>query len=712
VTLQRWVKNLSLFSKLLLLSLLFSLPTLLVVSLLLSQRVRSNLERQVGAQLQELAFQTSDKLDRNLFERYGDVQVFALSSAAQNMDPSSIKDWMNTVVQAYSPMYSLMVVADLGGKIIAFNTRDGQGKAIDSDKILRLLGRNVSGETWFKAAVGGRVELGKSLVEGLHRDGLLETVYGPSRALALSFTAAIRNAQGDVVGVWTNRFEWAAGQAILRQAEARAQESGAKSVHVSMFDPQARVLDSSDQGRILSDTFKVQSAAIARGIQPSGYGAGRSFQDGTVAALEGWARSTGYSSFPGLNWTVAASQDRAEVDAQVSSFTVSLLVLLLALLVAVLLAAWLISRYVTGRVKRMATLARGLAVGDLEQNLNDDSKDELGGLARSFEELVAHQRRMAQVAQAMGRGELDHAFGVASERDALGHAFVDMSLELRGMVLELRGGAQNLRVASQQLLSQASAQASSVSQQSAAVAQTTATIEQVKASADQAVDMAATVNTNAQSANRVALGGVETVRTAEGSMGDIKERVSTIAENILSLSEQTQQIDDIISTVGDLADQSNLLALNAAIEASRAGEHGRGFAVVAQEIRVLAEQSKAATAQIRTILSDIQKATNVAVLSTEQGIRVAEGGAVSMSKVGRTLDELNEAIGQSAYSAQMIAASVRQHSIGMEQVAVAMGDINSAVSGTQRASVQTRAAAQELSVLAEKLTELVARYRV
>ena len=708
----RWVKNLNLFSKLLLLSLMFSLPTLLVVGFLVSGQVRSSVETQAGMRLQELAFQTADRLDRNLFERYGDVQVFALSSAAREMDPSALQDWMNTVVQAYSPMYSLMVVADTRGRIVAFNTQDGEGKRLNSSKILQLLGRNVSGEKWFENGINGRIELGKSLVEGLHRDPLLETVYGPSKSLALSFTAAIRNTRGDIVGVWTNRFDWTAGQTILREAETRAQASGSRSVHITMFDSAARILDSSDSSRILSGSYSLQSAARALKNKVSGYALGRSFVDDDVAALEGWAQAQGYSSFPGLNWTVAASQDRSEVNEQVRSFTLSLLVLLLALLLAVLLAAWLISRYVTGRVKRMAGVARSLSIGDLEQNLNDDSTDELGGLARSFEELIKHQSKMAGIAQAIGRGELDHTFSAVSERDSLGHAFINMSLELRTMVLELRGGAQNLRVSSQQLLSQASSQASSVSEQSAAVAETTATIEQVKASADQAVDMAATVNTNAQSANRVALGGVETVRVAESGMNDIKERVSTIAENILALSEQTQQIDDIISTVGDLADQSNLLALNAAIEASRAGEHGRGFAVVAQEIKLLAEQSKAATAQVRTILSDIQKATNVAVLSTEQGIRVAEGGAVSMSKVGRTLDELNEAIGQSAYSAQLIAASVRQHSIGMEQVAVAMGDINTAVYGTQQASGQTRAAAEELNALAGKLNELVARYRV
>ena len=96
-----------------------------------------------------------------------------------------------------------------------------------------------------------------------------------------------------------------------------------------------------------------------------------------------------------------------------------------------------------------------------------------------------------------------------------------------------------------------------------------------------------------------------------------------IAEHILALSEQTQQIGEIIAAVNDLADQSNLLALNAAIEASRAGEQGRGFAVVAHEIRSLAEQSKAATAQVRTILSDIQRATNAAVMATEQGTKGA-----------------------------------------------------------------------------------------
>jgi len=134
-------------------------------------------------------------------------------------------------------------------------------------------------------------------------------------------------------------------------------------------------------------------------------------------------------------------------------------------------------------------------------------------------------------------------------------------------------------------------------------------------------------------------------------MQDLRGRVETIAEQILALSEQTQQVGEIISSVEDLADQSNLLAVNAAIEAAKAGEQGRGFAVVAQEVRTLAEKSKAATVQVRTMLTDIQRATNAAVLATEQGTRGADEGARLVEQAGITIRQLDETIRHSAEAA-------------------------------------------------------------
>jgi methyl-accepting chemotaxis protein len=283
---------------------------------------------------------------------------------------------------------------------------------------------------------------------------------------------------------------------------------------------------------------------------------------------------------------------------------------------------------------------------------------------------------------------------------------------LRSVTIDIQAGANGLSGASVEILQAVAQQSSGASEQSAAITETTATVSQVKASADQAVQMALVVSDTTQEASRRAGDGVQTAQRAVDGMVDLRTKVETIAENILALSEQSQKIGDIITTVSDLADQSNLLALNAAIEASRAGEQGKGFAVVATEIRSLAEQSKAATAQVRTILGDIQRATNATVLSTEQGTRGVDAGIVLVERTGQTIGELALVIENAYESAQLIAASVRQHSVGMEQVAVAMANINLATIQSLSATADTRKAAESLTSLAGGLTRVAAQYKV
>ena len=190
-------------------------------------------------------------------------------------------------------------------------------------------------------------------------------------------------------------------------------------------------------------------------------------------------------------------------------------------------------------------------------------------------------------------------------------------------------------------------------------------------------------------------------------MADVKVRTESIANNILSLAEQAQAIGEIITVVTDVADQTNILALNAAIEASRAGEHGKGFAVVAAEVKSLAEQSKKATVQVRQILSDIQRATNSAVIATEQGAKTVDEALRTVHQADDSIRTLAAIVAEAAQSATQISASVNQQSIGIAQIRRAMHDINETTGQSLASTRQAEQAARDLDGLGHRLRRLL-----
>jgi methyl-accepting chemotaxis protein len=250
-------------------------------------------------------------------------------------------------------------------------------------------------------------------------------------------------------------------------------------------------------------------------------------------------------------------------------------------------------------------------------------------------------------------------------------------------------------------------QAAVATEQNTAITQTMATVEEVRQTVAQTAQQAQDVAADAEQSVTVTRSGQQAVVDTMTGMTTVQERVESIAENILLLSEQTQQIGTIISTVTDLADRSKLLALNASIEAARAGEEGRGFAVVAMEVRQLAEQSSQATEQIRDILEDIQRATNTAVMVTEEGSKEAQNGLALVSRAGEAIEELTGTVDRAARAAALIAASARQQRNGMEQLATAMQTIGQTGEQVAQSASQGQHSAAALNDLAGALEALV-----
>ena len=246
-----------------------------------------------------------------------------------------------------------------------------------------------------------------------------------------------------------------------------------------------------------------------------------------------------------------------------------------------------------------------------------------------------------------------------------------------------------------------------VSQQAAAVNETTTTVEELGASSRQSATQAESMAEAANRSLNMTQDGILLANQVSTSMTSMKQKVGSVAEQILRLSEQAAQIGGIATVIGELAVETKMLALNAAVEAARAGEHGKGFAVVAVEVRKLADQSKKSAERANALVAEVQKATNSAVMVTEEGTRTSE--EVS-SVVGRMLDSFN-AISATANNvsvgAQQVLLNSKQQASALGQVTEAMKSLSAGSTQMSVGTEQTKKGVQKLNSVALGLQAMV-----
>jgi methyl-accepting chemotaxis protein len=244
-------------------------------------------------------------------------------------------------------------------------------------------------------------------------------------------------------------------------------------------------------------------------------------------------------------------------------------------------------------------------------------------------------------------------------------------------------------------------------QQATAIAQTTSTMDELGSSSRQSAEQAEMSAKMAQQVADLAVSGTQAVEHTLDDMGTLKDKVEAIANQILRLSEQTNQIGSIINLVSDLANQTNMLALNAAVEAARAGENGKGFAVVATEIRKLADQSKKSAEKINGLVTDIQSAINSTVMVTDEGTKTVEQGVRTAQGTADTFSNVTEAINSIVVGSQQISLTAKQQAIATQQVVEAMNSLNQGAVQTATGISQTKISTQRLNEAALNLQAVV-----
>ena len=321
--------------------------------------------------------------------------------------------------------------------------------------------------------------------------------------------------------------------------------------------------------------------------------------------------------------------------------------------------------------------------------------------------------RVMSFVERVGEGDLTGKLGEGGHNEIgrLGHSLNAMVAGLSDLARTNRTATADLNAAAAEIRASAQEQAASVEQQFAAVQETAATMDEITQSGAQTAKRATEVIATAQATAQTSRQGLRAVSDTAKAMDAIREQAEAVAGNIVSLSEKTQTIGDIIETVNDISERTHLLALNAAIEAAAAGESGRSFSVVASEMKLLADQAKAATGQVRSILGEIQRGINTSVMLTEEAVKRAVVGKTRSDTTQRTIEEITAKIEEGTQVFQQIIASTNQQQMGIEQVVGALQNIRQASQQTAAGTRQVESASANLTELAQALMALAERYR-
>ncbi len=346
-------------------------------------RSSDSLERGAGEKLRAEAEAAIQKIDRNLFERYGDVQAFAFNPMAKG-SPEQVEAAANFYTQAYG-IYDLMVVADADGKVVAVNSVKPDGSQLDTKA---LVGTSVRGQEWFERCVSGSVQAGQAYYSDLEADKAVASVLG-SRGLALNFSAPIRDASGKVVRVWSNRASWERiVTEIMTETRTRLESRGVHA-HTHLLAKNGLVLDDLDADEVLSTNLVAEGsdAAAAGSKGETGYTRERDV-DADQEIVMAFASSKGVFNFPGYGWIATVSQPSKEAFAEAYALRNLVLGMLGVAAVVIVLVARRVAGKIAAPVLRTAEVLSAVARGDLSQRLQEGAGGELDQMARSLNQTV------------------------------------------------------------------------------------------------------------------------------------------------------------------------------------------------------------------------------------------------------------------------------------------------------------------------------------
>lgn len=341
--------------------------------------------------------------------------------------------------------------------------------------------------------------------------------------------------------------------------------------------------------------------------------------------------------------------------------------------------SFIITRMITYPIQLVKDAITKAEDGDFTSYIDYDAKDELGGMATIFNEMLQTLRAMlSQIG--------------------------DASHQLAAYSIELSSSAEQTGLASEHIATSVQEIATGAEAQVRSLEESGSTLKGMAQNTQNIAENAKSVTEQAVQAEEKSVRGIEAIDKVSEQMNMINESIQGLSEVIQKLGARSGEIGLIVDTITGIATQTNLLALNAAIEAARVGEQGKGFAVVADEVRKLAEESSSSASQISTLVDAIRMETEAAVQSMQLTSTEVSNGLVTVHEAGESFHVVQQAVNAVTGQIQEVSDAVDYLASGTEQMLAMIEEINdkavSSAGGTQNIS----AASEEQLATMEEIT--------
>jgi methyl-accepting chemotaxis protein len=385
-----------------------------------------------------------------------------------------------------------------------------------------------------------------------------------------------------------------------------------------------------------------------------------------------------YTKLIEINGTEAKKVNEKNKDF-ISTSTITMLIIIVVSLILFVAISWVISKLIYGPAKQMEYLMQKAKNGDLTVHSDYESKDEIGSLSNSFNEMISQIKSLIMMVR-----ESSDQVAASSE--------------------QLMASAEETNKAAEQIAEASSIMAANGEESVKGTEVVSISTQQMAIGITHIADSITLVSDHSNVTTEESEKGNIALKKTIDQMGSINETVQTSSSIIKDLGDRSSEIEKILAVISGISEQTNLLALNAAIEAARAGEHGKGFAVVADEVRKLAEESRRSAEQITHLIHDIQSSTANAVVSMDKCTTEVQTGLVLINDTGKSFEKILHSATDVSRQSVEVSAAVKQLSSSVEQVAMGIFDISMKTEESSSSSQTVAAGAEEQLASMEEIS--------